>query len=107
MAWLQKRLVLDDKSVSKLVQRQPSVLSLSIEDNLEPTLSWLQDRLSLDDKSLSKLVRTQPTVLGYSIEVNLAPRLAWLQERLDLDDCEEKYRGHFLYKFAETLVLQI
>jgi hypothetical protein len=76
---------LDDKSLSKLVQTLPSVLGLSIEENLEPKLVWLQERLSLDDKSLSKLVQRLPAVLGLSIEDNLEPKLSWLQERLELD----------------------
>jgi hypothetical protein len=36
---------MDDKSVSKLVQAKPQVLSHSVENSLEPKLSWLQDRL--------------------------------------------------------------
>jgi hypothetical protein len=64
----------------------PSVLSFSIENNLEPKLSWLQDRLSLDDESLRKLVRRLPSVLSFSIENNLDPKLSWLQDRLSLDD---------------------
>jgi hypothetical protein len=77
---------LDDKSLSKLVQKQPPVLGCSVEDNLEPKLAWLEDRLQLDDKSLRKLVQACPAVLGCSIEDNLEPKLAWLQERLSLDD---------------------
>jgi hypothetical protein len=86
MAWLKKRLVLNDENLSKLVQKLPRVLGYSIEDNLKPKLSWLQDKLSLDDKSLSKLVLAQPHVFSCSIEANLEPKLAWLQERLSLDD---------------------
>jgi mTERF domain-containing protein len=86
LSWLQERLSLDDKSLSKLVQASPPVLGCSTKENLEPKLAWLKERLDLDDKSLSKLVKTLPSVLGFSIENNLKPTLAWLQERLDLDD---------------------
>jgi ferric-dicitrate binding protein FerR (iron transport regulator) len=60
LSWLQDRLRLDNKSLSKLVKTLPSVFSCSIEDTLEPKLAWLEERLSLDDKSLYELVQKQP-----------------------------------------------
>jgi hypothetical protein len=72
--------------LSKIVREWPGVLTLSIEENLEPKLSWLQERLQLDSKSLSKLVQSDPSVLGMSIEDNLERKLVWLQARLELDD---------------------
>jgi hypothetical protein len=68
---------MDDKSLSKLVQRMPRVLGLSVEENLEPRLLWLQERLDMDDKSLRKLVQTLPSVLCSSVEENLEPKLSW------------------------------
>jgi hypothetical protein len=76
LAWLQERLSLGDKSLSKLVQSKPHVLGCSIEDNFGPKLAWHQGRLDVDDKSLSKLVQKLPSVLGCSLEENLQPKLA-------------------------------
>ncbi len=45
LSWLKERLDMDNKSLSKLVQRQPSVLCFSIEENLELKLAWLPERL--------------------------------------------------------------
>jgi hypothetical protein len=63
LLWLQERLRLDNTSLTKLVQANPSVLSCGIDETLGPKLSWLEERLSLDDKSLSKLVQQLPAVL--------------------------------------------
>jgi ferric-dicitrate binding protein FerR (iron transport regulator) len=78
--WLQERLSLDDKSLSKLVQTQPQVLSLSIKDNLEPKLAWFQKRLSLDDESLSELVQKQPPLLSCDIATNLEPTIKFFED---------------------------
>jgi hypothetical protein len=75
VAWLQKRLVLEDDGLSKLVQMLPAVLGCSIGNNLEPKLAWIEARLELDDLGISKLVKTPPSVLGSSIEDNLEPKL--------------------------------
>jgi hypothetical protein len=85
LSWLQERLSLDDKSLSKLVQTLPAVLGYSIDDNLEPKLVWLQERLSLDDKSLSKLVQTLPAVLSYSIDDNLEPTIEFYEDCVGSD----------------------
>jgi hypothetical protein len=108
LAWLQERLDLDGKSLSKLVKTRPAVLGCSIQDNLEPKLAWLQQRLALDDKSLSKLVKTLPRVFACSIEKNLEPTLSWLQDRLSLDDksvCElvQKLPSVLGYNIATNL----
>jgi hypothetical protein len=71
---------LDEKSLRKLVQSNPSNLGLSIEDNLEPKLVWLQERLQLDSKSLSKLVQAMPPVIGYNTEDNLKPTIKFYED---------------------------
>jgi len=91
--WLQQRLQLDDTALSKMIQRMPQILGLSITDNIEPKLEWLQDHLILDDTALSKLIKRMPPILGMSILDNLEPKLnwlqvffSWLQQRLSLTD---------------------
>jgi hypothetical protein len=79
-------LSLDDDSLRKLVQKLPSALGVTIEDDLELRFAWLKKRLDLDDKELSKLVKTMPPILGLSIDDSLEPKLAWLKVKLKLDD---------------------
>jgi hypothetical protein len=86
VSWLQKRLALNDASLSKLVQRLSRVLGYSAKENLEPKLSWLQERLSSDHESLSKLVQITLLLLGLNVKDNLGPKLTWLQERLDMNN---------------------
>ena len=91
--WLQKRIGLSDEKLRELVRLQPTILSLSIQEQPKPNVSWLQDRLQLDQGSLERAVlRLTPMVgglaqlLGSSMEENLEPTLAWLQGKLLLDD---------------------
>ena len=84
--WLQKRLALDQKSLTKMITRSPPIMTISIKDNVQPTLDWLQERLMLDGNVLNKMVTRSPSILLLSIEGNVKPTLEWLQERLQLDD---------------------
>jgi hypothetical protein len=91
--WLQARIGLSDEKLAKLVTLQPTILNLSVQEQLEPNIAWLQDRLSLDQEGLQRVVlRLTPMVggfaqlLGSNMEENLEPKLVWLQERLHLDD---------------------
>jgi len=83
--YLQTRLLLDDKSLRKLILDAPHILPMGT-DNIEETLNWLQRRLSLDDRKLAKLVKRAPYTLGCSVDENLEPTLDWLQRRLNMDD---------------------
>jgi hypothetical protein len=81
LAWLKKRLDLDDKGVGKLVKTMPQLLGLNADGNIEPKLSWLQQRLWLDDKSLSVVAQRMPQLLCCNIEKNLEPTIKFY------DDC--------------------
>ena len=85
LQWLQARLDLDAAQLRKMLLTIPSLLTLSVEDNMAPKLDWLQKRLDLDDARVRKMILALPALLGYSVEDNLAPKLQWLQTRLDLD----------------------
>jgi mTERF domain-containing protein len=74
--------------MGKLISKAPSILALSIPDNLEPKLNWLQQRLDLNDAQVSKIVRRLPTIIQYSIPNKLEPTLKWLQQQLSLDGDE-------------------
>jgi hypothetical protein len=87
--WLQARIGLSNE---KLVQCQPTILNLSVKDNLQPNISWLQGQLKLDQESLQRGVLSLIPVfglaqlLGSNMETNPELDLLWLQEKLKLDD---------------------
>ena len=70
----------------------PSVLGLSFESNISPSLAALQSRLALSDAQLQKVVVALPSVLGYSFESNIGPKLDYLQSTvsLSLDDMRDR-----------------
>jgi hypothetical protein len=80
LTWLQERLEMDGKRLSKLVKTHPAVFGYSIDDNLVPKLAWLQERLSLDDESLCELVQKLPSLLSYEIDKNLEPTIKFYED---------------------------
>ena len=64
----------------------PSILTFSIDKNLEPKLEWLQQRLDLDDAAAGKMIRRVPNIFTCGIDKNLEPKLEWIQQRLSLTD---------------------
>jgi len=68
----------------KVVLRLPTLLGMSVEDNMAPKLEWLQARIDLDDPQLRKVVLGALSVLSTGIDT-LESKLEWLQMRLDLD----------------------
>ena len=85
LTWLQERLGLKDEQSIELAKRFPEVHTLSVEEQLQPTLDWLEQRLSFSDDRLGELVRRQPTILSLSIQNQLETNISWLQDRLQLD----------------------
>ena len=64
----------------------PTVLGLSVEANVLPSLAALQERLGLSEAELKKVVLRMSSVLGYSVEANVLPTLEFLQRELGLSD---------------------
>ena len=64
--------------------RFPTLLGLSYDSNLAPSLAALQKRLRLSEEGLRKVVMRLPQVLSYSYEANLAPKIQFLEEELEL-----------------------
>ena len=56
-----------------LIPGLPTLLALSIEDNLKPKVEYLRDRLGQEELSNSLL--RLPALLGYSLENRIRPRL--------------------------------
>jgi hypothetical protein len=68
-----KRDLLDDESLRKLVQRTPQLLSYSIEENLEPTLTFYEECLGVN--VARTMILADPRVFSASLENRLKPRL--------------------------------
>ena len=60
---------LKDAELKQVVLRLPTVLALSNENNVLPSLAALQARLGLSDAELNKVVQRRPSVLGCSSRV--------------------------------------
>ena len=78
-AGLRSALRLDDGELRKLVLRLPPVLSLSVDDNIAPSLQALQALLGVDEAELGKLVRRTPSLIAYD-STRVEDKLAALAE---------------------------
>ena len=76
---LRSALRLDDGELRKLVLRLPPVLSLSVDDNIAPSLQALQALLGVDEAELGKLVRRTPSLIAYD-STRVEDKLAALAE---------------------------
>ena len=85
MDWLQARLNLNKSQLKRIVERDPVVLTLSINDNIEPTIDNIQSSLELSDTELTKIFAKSPDLLNKSGE-NIKQRLSLLREILDLPE---------------------
>ena len=88
MNWLQDRLNLNKSQLRTIIERDPAVLGLSVENNIEPTLNNIQSGLELSDEELTKLtVRTPDVLKNFSEEAEaIIPRIQLLQKILFLGE---------------------
>ena len=70
--FLQKEMQLTTVQLAKVIATFPSVLGLSIEANLKPTVESIKG-LGLSQSQVAKVILQRPPVLGCSIEANLKP----------------------------------
>ena len=85
--WLQTRFNLNKTQLRIMVEREPDVLIVSIENNLEPTTDKIQSDLELSDEELTKMVVRKPQVLTQCAD-NMMQRISLLQKMLDLPEGE-------------------
>ena len=91
MDWLQTRLNLNKSQLKRIVEREPVVLTYSIEDNLEPTINNIQSSLELSDKEMTKIFVKSPDVFRFNMSAeNIKQRLTLLQELLGLQEGDIK-----------------
>ena len=91
MDWLQTRLNLNKSQLKRIVEREPVVLTYSIDDNLQPTINNIQSSLELSDKEMTKIFVKSPDVFRFNMSaVNIKQRLTLLQELLGLQEGDIK-----------------
>ncbi|CAE7253203.1 MTERF4, partial [Symbiodinium sp. CCMP2456] len=76
--FLQTEMQLTPVQVARSIARFPSVLGLSIEARLLPTVGWIKG-LGLSQSQVAKVIASFPQVLGYNIEANLKPTVEWIK----------------------------
>ncbi|KAL3943957.1 MAG: hypothetical protein SGBAC_001991 [Bacillariaceae sp.] len=66
------------RAIRKLIVGMPSLLHLSIENNLKPKVEFLHAELGPEE--LARAIHRLPTLLGYSLENRIKPRLMQILE---------------------------
>ncbi|CAM9657781.1 unnamed protein product, partial [Choristocarpus tenellus] len=110
MEWLKGDVGIDVTDATAIMRDWPSVIGLSIDNNLKPTLEWLRDELSLGTlgrKGASDMIYRHPRLLLLSMEGTLEPKLRWV---LGLGvgnhksiDMLRRHPGIFAYSIEENL----
>lgn len=90
VSFLRNEMDLDDDDVRQMISAQPTLLNLSVENNMKPTIALLIENLSFNKKELRELMLAVPAVLCYSIEDNLIFKLAFFLITLGLTPVEAK-----------------
>ena len=72
-----------------MVASFPQLLSLSVDDNLRPTVRYLQDEVGVSRDKLGGMVAQFPQLLAYSVDDNLRPTVRYLRDEVGLS--EEEY----------------
>lgn len=72
------------RKVVRIISSYPTLLSLSLEGNLYPTVDFLRRSCFMDKSNLATMVRNCPNVLGLSVEDNLSLTLDFLVNSIGL-----------------------
>ena len=104
MDWLQAKLNLSKSQMRRIVERDPNVLALSTDDNLEPTIDNIQSSLELSDEEMTKLVDRTPDVLRKNMSAeSIKQRILFLQELLDLPENDVNGVRKYITRAPEIL----
>ena len=105
--WLQERLDLNKEQLRKIIERSPSILGLSIEENIEPSLDIIQTNLELSDEELSKVIVTTSDLLINDLSnEKFASRFSFLQRLLDIEENDIAGLRKAIMKSPSILVWQ-
>lgn len=87
---LRETMDLSDVDVRAIIERQPTILHLSADKNISPTILYLLRALDLGRDDLRVLVLACPAVLGYSIN-NLRSKIGFFTHLMEYtrEECRE------------------
>jgi mTERF domain-containing protein len=99
--YLGSTLGLGEDAMVRITLSHPTILGLSVEDNIRPTLAWFVEALHITGDEVVEMVRRQPEILQLSVVENLEPTLEWFQLRLGLNP--RAMGAHVVRKFPAVL----
>jgi hypothetical protein len=79
---------LDDtikKIIVRVISNYPTILSLTLDGNLYPTVEFLKKSCFMDESHLANMVRNCPQILGLSVEDNLSITLDFIVRNFGLN----------------------
>lgn len=87
---LRETMDLSDDDVRTVLNRQPTILHLSADKNISPTILYLLRALDLGRDDLRALVMACPAILGYSI-TNLKSKISFFTRLMEytVEECRE------------------
>ena len=89
LAWATTVCQNDTKKVDTMITKYPPLLSLSVDNNLKPTLKLLVDRLGgLSEAQVAKVCTQAGQFLVLNFSETTEPKLTWLEETFELDQEE-------------------
>ena len=68
-----------------MMDAQPQILMISLDDKIKPCADFLFYRLRLTPAEASKVVQGNPSILGFSVPHNLEVKVAFYCEALEID----------------------
>ena len=98
--YLSTKLCMGEETMMRITFQHPTVLGLSVEDNIRPTLRFLAESLHLDGRAVVNICRLHPPLLHLNVDTNLRPTVGWFCKRLDLSPVQ---LGQIVAKFPSML----
>ena len=87
LTYLESRLALTNSQLLRLLLGLSTILSLSIEDNLEPLISFLEHRLQKTPEELSAFILRYPIICGAN-SAKIESRIQFLRSHFELTDAD-------------------
>jgi hypothetical protein len=75
--------------IANMITKYPTLLNLSVVDNLQPRLDYLQESCHLNDSDMATLLSSSSaaaTIMGLSVSSNLKPTVALLSKRITSEE---------------------
>lgn len=81
--YIESRICLNEaEKVATVVKKCPKLLSLSIDENLEPTVIKFQNYFGFDDAEVSAVFMKFPNLLSLDFDKSIKARIEWFRETL-------------------------